>query len=205
MSETSRSPAFPAYDKDSLLGLLANQMETLLWTTDLDGRVTSFIGGMPGEPPFDCDPVGQGVGELFGASETQDIPLEAHDRALRGETVAFDIEHDGGCYEAYVEPLRDGQGAITGCVGVALRVSALDREASTRRELHRRPAWGAAYDFNVLVSLIQGYSRLILRQLHHEDPLRGALQGIVRASDRAAAILQGDNGCVSGGSPRMER
>jgi hypothetical protein len=86
---------------------------------------------------------------------------------------------------------------------------ASDRAES--RTLSRRPTWGVAYDFNVLVVLIQGYSRLLLQRLAPDDPLCGVLRDIERSSDRAAAVLRGEHGDATGrgvpnvGSPWADR
>jgi hypothetical protein len=198
VTSAMKSSATGSHDTKALLHILSDQMETVLWTTDAGLRVTSFVGGKPGHPMFAHDPVGRPVGELFGGRTAAAIPLEAHDRALRGETVAFDMSRGDECYEAYVEPLRDDAGAIVGCVGVAMSVSRPAARADAGRDMRRRPSWGVDYDFNVLISLIQGYSRLTLNQMPLDDPLRDALMGIVRASDRAAAVLRGDGGLDEG-------
>ena len=191
-------PAAGSLDTKTLLHLLSDQMETVLWTTNASHRVTSFVGGKPGQPMHTSDPVGQSVGELFGSRTDAAIPIEAHDRALRGETVAFDMERNGDRYEAYVEPLRDDTGLIIGCVGGALSVSQPVTKEGPHQDMRRRPIWGVTYDFNVLVSLIQGYSRLVLNELPLHDPLRDALMRIVRSSDRAAAVIKGDGGLEEG-------
>jgi hypothetical protein len=198
MNGDVRALTTSATEREALLRILSDQMETLLWTTDADLCVTSFVGGAPGHPLFGVDPVGRPVGEFFGVCDPRAVPVDAHDRALRGETVAFDIVRDGEQYEAYVEPLRDGD-RVTGCVGVALRVASPVSGEDIGHSGRRLLAWGVEHDFNILVSLIQGYSRLLMRQLPPGNPLRDVLLDIVCASDRAADALnrrgRGDNSC----------
>src|SRR6185295_17657067 len=53
-----------------------------------------------------------------------------------------------------------------------------------------RLAGGLAHDFNNLLTAIIGYSQLSLRRLPPEDPLRGNLEEIRRAGDRAASLTR---------------
>jgi CheY-like chemotaxis protein len=47
-----------------------------------------------------------------------------------------------------------------------------------------------AHDFNNLLTVINGYSRLLLGRLKAGDPLRGGLEEIHKAGERAAALTQ---------------
>jgi CheY-like chemotaxis protein len=53
-----------------------------------------------------------------------------------------------------------------------------------------RLAAGVAHDFNNLLTVINGYSRLLLGSLKADDPLRGGLEEIHKAGERAAALIQ---------------
>jgi len=53
-----------------------------------------------------------------------------------------------------------------------------------------RLAAGWAHDFNYLLTVINGYSRLLLGSLKSDDPLRGGLEEIHKAGERAAALIQ---------------
>lgn len=57
----------------------------------------------------------------------------AHRRALRGHAAVFERKVQGGVLEGRVEPLRDGDGRIVGCIGVVI-----DRTERTRNEAARR-------------------------------------------------------------------
>jgi len=78
------------------------------------------------------------------------------------------------------------------------KTDALEALASTERQLVQsqkleavgRLAGGISHDFNNLLTVILGYSDIMLRQLSQEHPLRRNLDEIVRASERAAALTR---------------
>ena len=61
---------------------------------------------------------------------------------------------------------------------------------SQKLESVGRLAAGVAHDFNNLLTVINGYSRLLLGSLKADDPLRGGLEEIHKAGERAAALIQ---------------
>jgi signal transduction histidine kinase len=53
-----------------------------------------------------------------------------------------------------------------------------------------RLAGGVAHDFNNMLTIISGYNRMLLDELSMVDPLRGYAEGILKAADRAAALIR---------------
>jgi two-component system, cell cycle sensor histidine kinase and response regulator CckA len=51
-------------------------------------------------------------------------------------------------------------------------------------------ASGVAHDFNNVLTVIQGYARGVLKNLHPSDPARRDLEAIAEAGDRAAALTR---------------
>jgi PAS domain S-box-containing protein len=104
--------------------LLIEQVPCLLWTTDRDLRFTSSVGITPRElqlPPGSV--IGMSIYELFETDDPQMLPITAHRRALAGEPSAYDLAWHGRVFQTHVQPFRDAQGQVTGCIGVALDIT----------------------------------------------------------------------------------
>jgi len=51
-------------------------------------------------------------------------------------------------------------------------------------------SWGIAHDFNNLLTVIKGYSQLTLGEVRHTPKIHSNIEQIVKATDRAAALIQ---------------
>ncbi len=107
----------------------------LAWTVDRDLRFTAGMGGF-GPPPGWSEIVGRTLADIYGPSEQSSPALDAHLRALAGETVEYNRVVDGRELRVRVQPLIvDGQ--VEGVLGVA---SDLDAAPAARAAERRRIA-----------------------------------------------------------------
>lgn len=113
---------------EARIRFVINQMPAILWTMDPDLRVTSSMGA-------GLAAIGRSSDDIVGRTMYEDgMPphvLDAVRRALNGESVSFELEHRCRVLQSHAEPLRNGQGAITGVIGVA-------RDATERKEAEER-------------------------------------------------------------------
>jgi PAS domain S-box-containing protein len=101
--------------------LLANHVPCAIWTTDKNLVVTSALGallGWFGWPPERA--IGRPYPEVAATHEPTDPGVVAHRRALAGEPTSYERMLGGRAIEVRVDPLRDEDGAVVGCIAVAV-------------------------------------------------------------------------------------
>ena len=129
-------------------------------------------------------------------------------RAINGEISVneeMEIEAFDGVRKTILNsatPIWDPNGDIVGAVNISEDVSAKKAEQEARREAAERQrssdkmeavgrlAGGIAHDFNNLLTGILSYTDLILQELRPEDPLRGDVEQIRDAGQRAANLTR---------------
>jgi PAS domain-containing protein len=103
------------------LRLLANHVPCAIWTTDRNLVVTSAIGALM--QAFKWPPeraIGRPYPEVVESDDPADPGVAAQRRALAGETSSYIRVRGGRSLEVRIDPLRDEDGAVVGCVGVAV-------------------------------------------------------------------------------------
>lgn len=123
------------------LSRLVEQLPALVWTTDVNLRITYTDGlglALVGLGPNEA--VGVTLDTRYSTSNQAQAAIVAHQRALLGEHVTFEHTEQGHVFSAQVVPLRDPDGTITGTVGIAMDISASRRaeEALRISEAHYR-------------------------------------------------------------------
>ena len=111
-------PSRPA--PGSLLTVL-ERIPALIWTTDLDSRITGLAGaalGALGVSAEEC--AGKPIEVLFPCLDSNRRPIEAHRMAFGGQSSSFQAAFGGRELEAHVEPLLGAGGQVIGAIGVAL-------------------------------------------------------------------------------------
>jgi CheY-like chemotaxis protein len=125
------------------LRLLLAKVRAVLWTTDLELRVTSTMGSglaslglRPGDGVglslYEYLGQGSGAGTSGREEHRSDAfpPVVAHLGALRGEARDFEHDWNGRRMSVRIEPLRGEDGALSGLLGLAIDVT-------DQRELER--------------------------------------------------------------------
>ncbi len=123
--------------------------------------------------------------------------LRAHARASAASGAPARYEEVLGAgprartFEVLVSPVRVADGRVERVSVFARDVTArLAVEAAQKLECVGRLATGVAHDFNNLLTAVLGHSELTLARLAPGDPLRGGVEQIRRAADRAAALTR---------------
>jgi two-component system cell cycle sensor histidine kinase/response regulator CckA len=91
--------------------------------------------------------------------------------------------------------LRDGTGSLRGMVHIVADVTERKRleeqlHHSLKMEAMGRLAGGVAHDFNNLLMIIEGYLQILLGEMRLDDPLRGDLEEVLKAAQRAADLTK---------------
>jgi len=121
LRERQRRIAEELWASESKLGMALSQLPAIIWTTDRELRVTSLVGaGLATLPENERH---ERWLPLQGPRESAHPSIAAHGRALEGESVEYEAEVEGRTYWNRVEPLRDMEGVVTGCLGLALDIT----------------------------------------------------------------------------------
>src|SRR2546428_7422935 len=102
--------------------------DTKLTITFVQGHILRTLGLKPEGV------VGTTVPEYFPVEPTS-TPFATHLRALQGDPGSYVATFKERTLRAYVEPLRNPNGAITGCIGIALDITEQKRLEEQRERL----------------------------------------------------------------------
>lgn len=132
--ETRRRAEAERREGASRLEAVVGQMPVILWTVDGDLRLTASMGaGLAaiGEKPNQF--VGRHLREALGTEDPDFLPMAAHRRALDGESVTYEMRWKERSFRTHIEPLRDLEGKIVGCIGTAYDITDIERSTETLR------------------------------------------------------------------------
>ncbi len=165
------------------LRLMVEQMPAVLWTTDRELRFTSSVGagladlGLAPNEVVGCDAI-----EYVSVQVPEGAVIDAHRRALAGESVSYEQAWDGHFYQAHIEPLRDAEGEIAGTIGIALDVTERRQvEEALRRERERADITLASIDDGVIRTNPTG-------QVEYLNPVAERLTGMTSDAARGQAL-----------------
>ncbi len=97
---------------------LVEQLPVVLWSTDVDLRITAIRGG-----GAQAGQQGKTIEDAFGNPSQAAPVVAAHRAALRGESVAYETVFHGRAFSARVEPVVGPHGRVVGVVGFAFDVT----------------------------------------------------------------------------------
>jgi PAS domain S-box-containing protein len=189
-------------DQQRFAASVVEHMPALLVVVDHEGRILRFNRA--------CEDMTQfSEGELRGQflwqavaspeameeAETQARAMLAGDFPSRSESVWCLRDNSLRTIAWTHNALRDEYGRVTHVISIGLDATTRLQLEERRRETEAlsaagRVAGGVAHDFNNLLTAITGYSGLVLGSLADEDPVRGDIEEIKRASDRGASITR---------------
>ncbi len=141
------------------------QLPGVIWTTDKLLNITSSQGSMLSKLELETDElVGVNLVQYFGTTDPDFPATAAHKKALTGESERFEIDLNGFILEAYVEPLKNSNEEIIGCVGVAFDITERVNYIKTiedKNEKLKEIAWIQSHLVRAPVSRIMGLIDLL--------------------------------------------
>ena len=195
-----RQTALELNENNALLSSVFEGTGDGLFIKDSDGR---------------CMIVNKTFAELFGATvedivgkTTADLvePKTAQtlmelDREVMASGLSKSLEHElplkDGIHSFITtkSPRRDANGKVVGVIGVVRDVTEYQRMEERLRQSQKMEAigtlaGGVAHDFNNLLMVISGYSSVLAEALSAEPKLRGHVDQILKAGERAASLTR---------------
>ena len=115
---------------------LLEQLPAIIWTVDHDLRLNAILGSRTSELGLTSSRFqGRTLNEIFQSDQL--APIEAHQRALAGESASYTLAVGEQMFSIQVEPLRDPGGQVIGAIGVASDTTETQRAtAEAERRSH---------------------------------------------------------------------
>ena len=173
------------------------------WNADTDEwyispRFYTMLGYQPGELKVDR----LAMLEMTHPEDRPGVELAQDNLIQRGEaaySVEFRVRHKDGHYIWVIGRAklvaRDETGRARRIVGTRIDITErklLEQQFIQAQKLESigRLAGGVAHDFNNMLSVINGYSQLMLKTMRKDDPLWEGVEEIFKAGERAAALTR---------------
>lgn len=124
--------------------LLLEHLPAIVWTTNEDLVITSSRGrGLTLLGLEQDEAAGRRLEDTVSDPEALQVALDAAKRALSGEEFEYDYEHEGRIWNTRMEPLRSGDGAVIGTIGMTIDITERKRHEvalAAALEMERRAA-----------------------------------------------------------------
>lgn len=136
MSPTALSFLSAKYASEAHLRLLSELLPVFFWTTDHGLYITSHWGrGFRRSVGPKSTAVGRTIYDYFGCGNSSQPPVKQHMDALLGFPSRFEFKRRTRIFDMTVEPFRDAENEIIGCLGLALDVT--ERKKSEEKMLYQ--------------------------------------------------------------------
>ncbi len=188
-------------ERQDWFGLLLEHSSDLILTLDADWHIGFASPSLPRFLGWPMDQlVRRPLAEFLHPDDAEAVLAAFRAISARpqpGEPIAFRLLHVDGTWrsvEAIAGPPRNWSGAER-LVVTARDIGArerLERELAQAQQMAvlGRFAGGVAHDFDNLLTAIQGYTSLMLRDLRPGDPQREGLEEVRQSSERAAGLTR---------------
>jgi PAS domain S-box-containing protein len=167
---------------------MAENIPGVVWSTDRELRFTASFGA--GLSALDLRPnevLGMSVLQYFGSPDGGFIAIVAHRQALQGQSVAYEHHWRGRTYRSQVEPLRDGDGQIVGCIGIAHDITDYKQAEQALRDARDQLEQRVAERTAELATVNESLRSEIEERRHAQDALveeKRKLQELLKSHDR---------------------
>lgn len=109
---------------EARLRIIMEQIPAILWTTDCENRYTSIVGTGLNQLGIQADEaVGKPIYEIHQSQNASEYMTAMHERTLKGESVRFEQQLQNTILDIHIEPLRNANDEIIGCIGLAIDVT----------------------------------------------------------------------------------
>ena len=184
--------------KSELIAVVANSNDAIIACT-LDGKIRSWnIGAEQIYGHTEAETVGQSLAMILPPDKLDEFPqmlatVKQGNSLANYETVR--LRKDGKKIGVSLtdSPIRDREGKITGVSSIARDITERRRLEEELRQSQKmdavgRLAGGIAHDFNNILTVIVGYSDLLMDQIPDPQPQHKHLVQIRKAADFATAL-----------------
>lgn len=198
------SPTKPPEQSD----LILSQLPAFIWITDTALVVTRVMGGNVKPPTYDpTNEVGSHLSDILKV-DSESIVIKTHKAALRGQSGKY-IEHYAAReYEVRVEPLRDADGEIIGCLGLAVDVTEQQQTQKMLRHVQRQLDRRAQEQNEQLKREVDERKRTEAQLRHSEELYRGIIESqkdlVVRIDTEGRFTFANDAYCRKFGKEHSE-
>ncbi|MBX3033242.1 MAG: response regulator [Bdellovibrionaceae bacterium] len=159
-------------ESEARMRVVMNNAPVILWSVDLAGNFIVLEGKGLELAGHREDP----AGNYFEKYRHEPQMTEPLVRALAGETVRIDLSTAGRWYEAVFIPVHEGDGPVTGVVGLFVDVSVRklrEQEAEQANRAKSRFLANMSHEIRTPLGIIRGFSEVAMNaDLSHEDQTR---------------------------------